>query len=176
MDTLVQAQRRHPMRLLAYCVMPNHFHFVVWPSREGELSRFMQWLTATHSKRWHGYRGSNGTGSVYQGRFKSFAVQTDEHFLTVCRYVERNALRAGLVNRTRSWRWSSFSQRCRNCNEPELSPWPILQPDDWESRLDEPENVSGTQRLRRSVQRSSPFGEGDWIEQLKASKDLGGRS
>jgi putative transposase len=173
MTTLIEAQRRHPVRLLAYCVMPNHFHFVVWPSAEGELSRFMQWLTATHSKRWHNYRGTEGTGSVYQGRFKAFPVQNDSHFLTVCRYVERNPLRAGLVERSREWPWSSVYQRCRNCNDPELHTWPIQPPVDWEARLDRPENRDGIERLRRCIHRSTPFGASDWVTR---QIDLGGRS
>src|SRR2546428_13939206 len=82
-----------PMRLLAYCVMPNHWHLVLWPRGEGDLSRFMSWLTLTHSQRWHAFHQSVGTGHLYQGRFKSFVVQADDHLLTVCRYVERNALR-----------------------------------------------------------------------------------
>jgi putative transposase len=94
---LAQACERVSMRLLAYCVMPNHWHLVVWPQRDGDLSRFMNWLTLTHTQRWHTHRQTVGTGHLYQGRFKSFVVQTDEHLLTGCRYVEGNALRAGLV-------------------------------------------------------------------------------
>ena len=95
------------MRLLAYCVMPNHWHLVVWPHQDGALSRFMNWLTLTHTQRWHQHRHSVGEGHVYQGQFKSFPVETNEYFLVVCRYVERNAVRAGLVERAEQWRWSS---------------------------------------------------------------------
>ena len=90
---LEQAVERTATRLLAYCIMPNHWHLVVWPQKDGELSRFVGWLTLTHTQRWHAHRHSTGSGHVYQGRFKSFAVQDDDHLLTVCRYVERNALR-----------------------------------------------------------------------------------
>ena len=89
-------------RLLAYCLMPNHWHLVVWPRKDGELSRFVGWLTLTHTQRWHAYRRSTGSGHVYQGRFKSFPVQEDEHFYTVARYVERNALRAQLARAPKS--------------------------------------------------------------------------
>src|SRR6476659_5267747 len=90
---LIEAVRRFGMRLVAYCLMPNHWHLVLWPAKDGELSRFMQWLTVTHMRRWHAHRGSTGEGPVYQGRFKSFPVQADPHLLIVARYVERNALR-----------------------------------------------------------------------------------
>src|SRR5438309_1941517 len=85
------------MRLLAYCLMPNHWHLVVWPRRDGELSDFGHWLTLTHTQRWHAHYRDVGTGHLYQGRFKSFPVGQAEHFLGLCRYVERNAVRAGLV-------------------------------------------------------------------------------
>jgi len=90
-----EAQVRCPMRVLAYCLMPNHFHLVVWPWGDGDLSRWMQWLQTTHVRRYHEHYRS--TGHVWQGRFKAFPIQEDEHLLTVLRYVERNPLRAGLA-------------------------------------------------------------------------------
>ena len=75
LTTLAEALRRFPgVRLLAYCVMPNHFHLVVWPTRDGELSAFVRWLTQTHVQRWHSAKNAVGDGALYQGRFKSFAV------------------------------------------------------------------------------------------------------
>ena len=98
---LGEGHDRFPMRILAYCLMPNHWHLVLWPRRDEELSRFMAWVTLTHTQRWHAHRQSAGAGHLYQGRFKSFPVQADEHFLSVCRYVERNALRAAMQTATR---------------------------------------------------------------------------
>jgi len=91
---LAEAIHRRPAaRLLGYCVMPNHWHLVLWPRGDDDLSEFMRWLTVTHTQRWHAHRRSAGTGPIYQGRFKSFPIERDEHFLTAMRYVERNALR-----------------------------------------------------------------------------------
>ncbi len=108
---LEEAVDRTQTRLLAYCVMPNHWHLIVWPHQDGEVSRFVGWLTLTHTQRWHAHRHTRGSGHVYQGRFKSFPVQGDEHFLTACRYVERNALRANLVERAEDWRWCSLDRQ-----------------------------------------------------------------
>ena len=96
---LETAQQRQPIRLLAYCLMPTHWHLVLWPRADDELSPWMRWVTLTHTQRWHVAHHSVGTGPIYQGRFKSFPVESDAHFLTVARYVERNALRAELVER-----------------------------------------------------------------------------
>jgi putative transposase len=91
---LHEAHQRTPSRVLAYCVIPNHWHFVLWPKADGELTRFLRWLTHTHTMRWHAHHHTGGTGHLYQGRFKAFPVQSDAHLLTVLRYVERNAVRA----------------------------------------------------------------------------------
>jgi putative transposase len=96
------------MRLLAYCVMPNHWHLLLWPRHDRELADFVHWLTLTHTQRWHAHYHDVGSGPLYQGRYKSFPVQEDEHFYDVCRYVERNAARAGLVKRAEAWRWGSL--------------------------------------------------------------------
>ncbi len=86
---LEEAIERTDTRLLSYCLMPNHWHLGVQPIENGELSKFTGWLTLTHTQRWHAHRHSTGKGHVYQGRFKSFLIQDDLHFITVSRYVER---------------------------------------------------------------------------------------
>jgi putative transposase len=91
---LHQAVARFDMRLLAYCLMPNHFDLLLWPREDGDLSTFTRWLTMTHTLRWHALQRTVGTGHRYQGRYESFPVQSDERFLTLCRYIQRNALRA----------------------------------------------------------------------------------
>ena len=102
-----QANERTPMRLLSYCLMPNHFHLVLWPKLDGDLSKWMQWLTTSHVRRYH--RHYNSSGHVWQGRFKSFPIQSDAHLLTVMRYVERNPVRAKTipVRKAQNWQWSS---------------------------------------------------------------------
>ena len=102
---LQEAYDQTRIRIVAYCLMPNHWHVLLWPRKDGELSEVLRWITVTHTQRWHAQRHTAGTGPVYQGRFKSFPVQTDEHCLGVARYVERNALRAHLVERAEDWRW-----------------------------------------------------------------------
>ncbi len=71
---LREAKAWQPMRLLAYCLMPNHWHLVLWPEGDGNLSEFLRWLTVTHTQRYHAHYHTAGTGPVYQGRFKSGAA------------------------------------------------------------------------------------------------------
>ena len=163
---LADAVARVKMRLLAYCVMPNHWHLVVWPREEGDLSAFVGWLTLTHTQRWHAHRHSVGSGHVYQGRFKSFLVESDEYLRTVCRYVERNALRAGLCERAEQWQWSSLWRRASGDAESRtvLSKWPVDVPKDWIRRVNRAENHRELEALRRCVNRGQPFGSDDWVQ------------
>jgi putative transposase len=101
---LAEALDKYPLRILVFVVMPNHWHFVLWPETDRQLTDFCRWLAHTHSMRWHAHYHTSGTGHIYQGRFKSFPVQSDEHLYAVCRYVERNPLRANLVARAEQWR------------------------------------------------------------------------
>src|SRR3990167_9835459 len=95
---------RHPLPIYAYSVMPNHWHFVVRAETDEQLSAFFRWLTHTHTMRWHAHYGTQGTGPLYQGRFKTFPIEEDDHLLTVLRYVERNPLRAKMVDEADAWR------------------------------------------------------------------------
>ena len=163
---LSEGLARYPVQLFCYQLMPNHWHLVLRPSQDGEMSRFLRWVTATHTMRYHAHYHTSGTGHVYQGRFKSFPIQDDAHFLTVCRYVERNALRAELTARAEDWRWGSL-WRWQQSVEPVpalLSPWPIPRSPQWLARVNEPLTDRELIALRRSAQRGSPVGDSAWIE------------
>ena len=163
-DTLDQS----PMRICAYAVMPNHWHLLLWPECDGELTAFMQRLTITHVRRWQEHRGYAGLGHVYQGRYKSFPVESDEHFWVVARYVERNALRANLVLRAEEWRWSSLWQRCHptGAERSLLAAWPIDMPANWLERVNQTDDAQELEALRRSVQRGRPFGQPEWQKEI----------
>ena len=164
-QVMAEAHERVPMRILSYCLMPNHWHMVLWPREDGDLSEFVRWLTLTHTQRWHAHHHSAGAGHLYQGRFKSFVIQTDEHLLTVCRYVERNALRARLVERAEGWRWSSLWRRQFGDAEARalLSNWPLPRPRDWVARVNRPERKEELEALRGSVNKGRPFGSDEWV-------------
>ena len=162
---LAEAAGREPtMRICAFCLMPNHFHLVLWPKSDGQLSRFMQWLTMTHALRWHAHRHSGGRGHLYQSRFKSFPIQQDEHFLSICRYVERNALRAKLVRRAENWRWGSLwvREKAAGPMAGKLAAWPVRMPRNWLERVNRPEDEKELATLRTSRDRGRPYGEADW--------------
>jgi putative transposase len=163
---LKESMERTETRLLAYCLMPNHWHLVVWPRDDGELSRFVGWLTLTHTQRWHAHRHSIGRGHLYQGRFKSFPIQEDDHLYSAGRYVERNALRAKLVRRAEQWRWCSLWRWLRDSAEDKslLASWPVPRRPSWVDYVNAAQTEAELSALRRSVNRGSPFGDERWCE------------
>jgi putative transposase len=173
-QVMCETLARKPMRVLGYSIMPNHWHLVLWPERNGELGAFMQRLTTTHVRRWHLHRKTVGCGHLYQGTYKSFPIEADEHLLTVLGHVERNALRAGMVERAEDWRWSSLWRwRHPEITEdvPPLTPWPVERPRQWLHQVNRPENKAALDALQTAVQRGRPFGSTIWQE--ITSKKLG---
>jgi len=161
-----------PMRILAYCLMPNHWHLVLYPENDGDLSRFMHWVTLTHTQRYHTRTDTRGYGHIYQGRYKSFPVENDRYFLNLVRYVERNAKRAALVERAEDWPWSS-AYGCARGNKtkrklPALSPWPVEKPEDYIHWLGESQPKEEIEKIRVAVRRSRPYGSEPWtVEMVK---------
>jgi putative transposase len=166
---LREACARVPMRLIGYCAMPNHFHLVLWPHEDGDLSLWMQWLLTTQA---HGYRRRyRGNGHVWQGRFKSFPIEEDEHLLTVLRYVERNPLRAGLVGRAEEWLWSSLPVWMHPPLMPWLDPGPVPRPASWLDHVQAPHTEAELAALRRSAERGRPYGGTGWV--VRTAEKLG---
>jgi putative transposase len=115
--------------------------------------------------------GRRETGPVYQGRFKSFPVQNDDHFYTVCRYVERNALRAKLVRKAENWRWSSLWQWASEKADVTMHRWPQPRPDDWLTLVNQPQTEEEVAALQNAMKRGCPFGGEQW--QQRTAKKLG---
>jgi putative transposase len=147
--------------------MPNHFHLALWPGRDGELSDYMMWLLTAHVRRYHQHY--HGSGHVWQGRFKAFPIQEDDHLLTVLRYIERNPLRAGLVNRAEAWRWSSAA--AREETDPALHPGPVIRPAHWLEHVNQPQTEAEVERLRECIGRGRPHGDAVWT--LNTARRLG---
>jgi len=164
---LAEGLDRYPVELFTYCLMPNHWHLVVRPETDEALGRWMGWVGVTHVRRHHEHYQSRGGGHLYQGRFKSFPVAEDEHFLALCRYVEANPLRAGLVDRAQNWAWSRLGrngQRHLVAEELLLGPWPVERPRNWTTRVNAKLAEKRLDTLRQCVNRGRPLGSVDWVK------------
>ena len=170
---LAEGLERYPIDLLTYCIMPNHLHSVVRPRTDQALGRWMGWIGVTHVRRHHQHDHRRGGGHLYQGRFKSFPVESDEHFLTLCRYVEANPVRAKLVERAQRWRWSGLWRRSARAADLPLSAWPMRRPPGWIERVNQPLPRSTVVALRECVQRGRPWGEATWVQETADRLGLG---
>ncbi|MEM9658784.1 MAG: transposase [Planctomycetota bacterium] len=168
---LNEANERSSMRLLSFCLMPDHFHLVAWPREEGDLSRWMQWLLTSHVRRYH--RRYHSSGHVWQGRFKAFPIQSDEHLLTVMRYVERNPVRAKSipVRKAQNWPWSSAGRPPRNYEPALVHAGPVKKRTDWLDWVNRPLTAAELKAVRTSVERGRPYGSQIW--QKRTANKLG---
>ena len=165
---LRDAGERVEVRLLAYGLLPNHFHLCLWPRSDGDLSAYLMWLTTAHVRRYHQHYQSSG--HVWQGRYRSFPIQEDDHLLTVLRYSERNPVRAGLVERAQDWCWSSAATVQEN--QVVLDPGPVPRPADWLRYVNEAQTEAEVERLRECLRRRRPYGDEAWTVQTARSMDL----
>ena len=161
---IAKAKKRHPLQILAFCLMPNHFHMCVSTAHGPNISQFMQWLLTAHVRRVHSLKKTSG--HIWQGRFKSFSIQSDTHLLTVLRYIEANPVRARLVTFARQWPWSSFvfRQNPRGLGIVDHSPVPL--PENWEDYVNSSLSMRELEAIRLSIGRQSPLGELHWVEEI----------
>lgn len=181
---LAEAAGRYPVGVLAYCLMPKHWHLLVRPAGDGDLPAFMRWLMVTHVRRHHAAHGTRGGGHVYQGRYRSFPVQGDAHFLAVARYVEANAARARLAADPAGWPWGSLAARRataasrRAAADPSgrfavpLADWPVDRPRRWRAAVAARARPADLAALRTCVARHRPFGTPDWVRATAARLGL----
>jgi putative transposase len=154
------------VRVLAYCLMRNHWHLVLWPRGDRDLAKFVGWVSTTHVRRWRQHRRSVGEGHLYQGRYKSFPAQADPHLLAVLRYVEANAVRARAAKHARDWPFCSLAARLAGGDAAAwLTDWPVDRPADWEAEVDAAQDERTLEALRVSVARGRPYGSEAWLRQ-----------
>lgn len=165
MKTVNETWETVPLPIYAMVVMPNHWHFVVRPSSDVQLSEFFQRLTVTHTMRWHAHYKTLGTGHLYQGRFKSFPIQSDHHLLTVMRYVERNPVRAGFVSKAEDWLYGSAHLRQTSTSDLRWlkSPLSPIVPRNWRDWVNAAETEAEINAIRTCVLRGLPFGDSLWV-------------
>ena len=148
------------MRILAYTIMPNHWHMLLNPVNDGDMQRSLQWLGTSHARRHHERKGTVGHGHLYQGRYKTFLVEEDMHLLTVLKYIEHNPVRAKLAKRAEDWRWGSTYRRINGTVTEKrlLAESPVDLPRNYLRWVNEQEPSEEIESLRHSVNKGMAFG------------------
>jgi len=159
---ILESLKLYKIGIISFELMPNHWHFVVTCDLIEEISNWMHWVAGTHANRWNGAHGTRGSGAVYQGRFKAVPIQHGASLIRVCRYVERNALRKGLVSQAEKWEWPRLSSTSNNCDLIPLTAWPIPKPDNWLEIVNSAEAPQELDDLRRCILRNQPIGDPHW--------------
>ena len=163
---MIEAHQRHPIRILSYCVLSNHWHFAVWPHADGQVTAFFHWLAHTHAMRWRGRAPDRRVRSSVSGTVQELPGaerRTSVDRLAVHRAECRGA---GLVARAEHWRWSGLWARMHgeDAIKAILSPWPVERPVDWTDRVNAPLSAKEFGRVRVSIERGRPFGEDEWVK------------
>ena len=165
---ILEAKELTDMRILAYCIMPNHFHFVIYPRNDGDMGEFMRWLTTTHVRQRRTSTGSVGFGHLYQGTYKSFPVEKDKYLVDLIRYVEQNPLRAKMVRRAENWKWSSLYVRLHgSTNQKKILDKLITElPSNYLKSVNEIYGEEKLSTLRNSVNKCTPYGSEKWVGRM----------
>lgn len=166
-ELVARAQQEIPVSVFAACLMPNHVHLVLRPENDEDLAHWAHWVFTSHVRRHH--RKYSTDGRLWQGRFKASVIQQDRHFITVLRYVERNALGGNLVAKAESWRWGSLNWRMRRLSPVELTPSPVTLPSNWTEFVNEPQTLEELAEVRTAIRRERPYGDPEWVTRTAES-------
>ena len=177
-ELLCEEVETRNVRLLAYCLLPDHFHMVFWPRKDGDLSRWMQWLSTTHVRRYHGQHQTSG--HIWEGRFRAFPIQPDEHLLTVLRFVEQNPLwlkelkaaQARAVALVVGRQESDRRGAGRAGTSPDRSRARAPRPGTGCSRSSSRLTAEELAMVRHSIIRGTPFGDPKWVQRIVAKLGL----
>jgi putative transposase len=155
---LLEAKERHLVRVYAYVFMPTHWHMVVEPLEPDALSKFVSAFTRAHANVLRVRRGNVGDAAVYRGRYKSFAIRSEDHLLRVTRHIERTALSARLVRSAEHWYYSSLYQRQRRSALARELLAPLPLPQDWVTRVNAAIDEKERGQFERAIRTSLPLG------------------
>ncbi len=162
------------MRILSYVIMPNHWHMLLYPVDDGDLGKFLHWVTTSHVRHYRAKTGTVGYGHLYQGGYKSFPVETGRYAETLFRYIERNPLKAGLVDRAEKWKWSSLWRREYGTKKEKelLSDTVVELPDNYIDILNSSNEQKENDKIKNSIKRGAPFGREDWVDEVAEKYNL----
>jgi len=166
LDLIASAAAKADTAIRAYCLMPNHVHFIMAPADADGLRRTFAEAHRRYAARIHARL--KVTGHLWQGRFSSTAMD-ERHLLAAARYVPMNPVRAGLVARAADWLWSSARAHLAGRDDGVVSVAPLLDRiGDFAALLEAGEDEAAVMAIRRSRTTGRPVGATDWIAALEA--------
>ena len=162
LQSVVRAKDKHPVDIFAYCLMPNHFHFVVRADIATDISKLIHIFMTRFNQRYR--RVYNSIGHIWQGRYKDFMIQNEDHLMVVIRYIERNPVQAGLVVSASNWRWSSHNERITGGKLIIHDNYIFPLNGKWTEYVNSSISEKEKQKMERSIIHQTPFGDEDWVK------------
>lgn len=156
LDLIAWAKGQCPIRVVSYCLMPNHWHMVLWPEQPKAVTAFLHRLSTTHSIRWRKSTDTVGQGHVYQHRYHAFLIESETYYFRALKYVEANPARAGLVTSASQWAWSSLAERL-GIDRGILDPGPLPLPENWPEQVDEVMKPADLEDIHSRLRKRSPI-------------------
>jgi len=150
-----EGRERYPVQVIAYDLLPNHFHLVLRTGNLAALSAYMHFIQRSHACDLRAIARTRGQGHVFQRRYWSGVIESDGHLLNVVRYVEANALRASLVDKAENWEWGSLWERVTGDRDL-LTPVPFYLPDGWPTIVNVPQAAIDLEAIRTPSNRGRP--------------------
>lgn len=173
---LSEAATRSDVQVHGYVLMGNHVHLLASGAVRGSTARMMQALGRRYVRR-HNDRHAR-TGTLWEGRFRSFPVDTDRYLLNCLAYIELNPVRAGLAAKAEAFPWSSVHHHLGLRMEPWVTPHPVflalasadaLRAALWRHRLADAASASAdTDAIREHTRKEQPLGSAAFQEALSA--------
>jgi len=155
LDLIAWAKGHCPIRIVAYCLMPTHWHLILWPPEPNAMPSFLHRLCTTHSIRWRKSTATVGEGHVYQHRYHAFLIESEAYYFRALRYVEANPVRAGLVTSASDWPWSSLAERL-GADRGILDPGPLKLPDNWPEQVEQAMIPAELEDFHSKLRKHSP--------------------
>ena len=117
LTNLVQLKNEFGCRIYAYCLMPNHVHLIINPGEKTEHLSMLMKRVAGRQTRYVNWR-ERSSGTLWEGRFRSSVILTEEYLTACCRYIELNPVRAGICSNPADFKWSSYASKVQGRNDP----------------------------------------------------------
>ena len=167
--SLLQAEStRYKLKLLAYCLMANHVHFIVVPERKDSMGNVFKYASMKYSQYFNKKIGNKG--HLFQGRYFS-SIMDERHMMVCARYIERNPVRAEIVKDACDWNWSSAKEHC-GLKEDSFGVNQLFQymGDDygkWKDFIAESDNLEDIIEIRKQTKKGRPLGETNFVKRLE---------
>ena len=173
-------KEKYSFKLYGYCLMDNHVHLIMEPTRPNTLSKIIQSITLSHIRLYHSkYKSS---GHLWQGRFKNSIIQTDEYLLQCLKYIELNPVKANIVSSPGDYRWSSygfhaFGQNVNKLLDKDPAYLSLAETDTARQKayrgfMKSEQDESIVERIRKSIAGDSIVGSEGFIESLRERLSL----